>query len=170
MLKNNHTFEENFKNMPVLTSSRLILKKITPKDYASIIDITMYSGEGCNDESDVNNIITKINADISNQKSLHWGIFLKENSRIIGVCGYYRGFENNCGEIGYVINKEYQGKGFMSEAVSVLCKFGEVNLSLDFIFAYTDEQNLASQAVLKKNKFLNVSKDKSELKYAYNTK
>jgi len=170
MLENKQTFEENFKNMPVLSSSRLILKKIGPQDYSSIIDITMYDGESCKDESDVKNIITKINTDIINEKSLHWGIFLKESSQLVGVCGYYRGFENNCGEIGYVINTEYQGNGFMSEAVSVLCEFGSVNLKLDFIFAYTDEKNFSSQSVLKKNNFINVSIDKGELKYAYNAK
>jgi ribosomal-protein-alanine N-acetyltransferase len=48
-------------------------------------------------------ILVRINADIRNGKSSHWGIYLKETHGIVGTCGFYRGFAGNIGEIGYLL-------------------------------------------------------------------
>jgi len=165
MSKKESKFIDNFKFTPTLASSRLVLKKITELDYSSIIDITMYDGATCKNEIDVKNIVEKIYIDVSKGRSLHWGIFLKESKKIIGVCGYYRGFENNSGEIGYAINESFRGKGFMSEAVSSLCDFGFEVLNLNTIVGNTDDLNEASQMVLKKNGFRLIEIDGSDLKF-----
>jgi len=165
MLTTEQILKQNFEIAPLLSSSRLILKEIKPCDYSSIIDITMYDGATCKDEEDVKNILKKIDNNAKKGETFHWGIFLKESEKIIGVCGYYRGFKNNCGEIGYVINSEYRGKGFMSEAVQCLSSFGFGTLKLDTIVGYTNELNKASQSVLKKSGFKGVISDQDDLKF-----
>ncbi len=165
MLTTEQILKQNFEIAPLLSSSRLILKEIKPCDYSSIIDITMYDGTTCKDEEDVKNILKKIEKNAKKGETFHWGIFLKESDEIIGVCGYYRGFKNNSGEIGYVINTDYRGKGFMSEAMECLTSFGFRTLKLNSIVGYTDELNKASQSVLKKSGFKAVLSDQDDLKF-----
>jgi len=157
--------KQNLEIAPLLSSSRLILKEIRPCDYKSIIDITMYDGSGCKDENDVKNILKKIEQNAKKGETFHWGIFLKDSDEIIGVCGYYRGFKNNSGEIGYVINSTHRGKGFMSEAVQCLTSFGFRTLKLNSIIGYTNELNIASQNVLRKSGFKIVKSDQDDLKF-----
>ena len=157
--------QQDFKIAPLLSSSRLILKEIRPADYSFIIDITMYDGATCKNEEDVAHILEQIDKDAKKGETIHWGIFLKESKEIIGVCGYYRGFKNNCAELGYVINSTYRGRGFMSEAVQCLTSFGFETLKLNSIVGYTDELNKASQGVLKKSGFKAVQSDQDDLKF-----
>lgn len=156
----------NYNKTPVLNSERLVLKEITPKNYMSIIEISVYDGFFAKDLDDVKIIYDKITVDCKLGESIHWGIFLKSSGKITGNCGFYRGFKNNIGEIGYVLNKEFRGQGIMSEAVNLICNFGFCNLNLSKITAYTDLDNFNSQKVLKRNGFDVIESDNNVLKFA----
>lgn len=56
-------------------------------------------------------------------------------------------------EVGYRIGKEYNGKGYATEAVRLACKEGFEKYKLHRIEAGTSNKNIGSQIVLLKNGF-----------------
>jgi hypothetical protein len=84
--------KHHFSKIPVLSNQRLVLKEISLPDVPSIIEICVYNGVFATNESDAIDILKKINADVANGDSIHWGIFLKNTNELVGTCGYYRGY------------------------------------------------------------------------------
>jgi RimJ/RimL family protein N-acetyltransferase len=58
--------------------------------------------------------------------------------------------EHRIAEIGYGINSDFQGLGYMTEAVQAVLNFGFGELALHRIWATTDVENVASCRVLEK--------------------
>lgn len=56
-------------------------------------------------------------------------------------------------ELGYVIAREYWGKGYATEAIKLAVKSGFADLEIERIEAFVDPDNVASQRVLEKNGF-----------------
>jgi ribosomal-protein-alanine N-acetyltransferase len=154
-----------FVKTPILTSDRLILKEINRHDVGSIADISVYNGVFATNITEAIHILEQINADVENGESLHWGIFLKDSSELVGTCGYYRGFAQNIGEIGYIARPLYRGRGIMTEAVKLIVAFGFDTLKLDTVVAYTSPENLASIAVLQKAGFQKGKSEHADLKF-----
>jgi len=91
-----------------------------------------------------------------------WGIILKTQSRIIGdICFVGEPDENGEIEIGYKTDKEFRGKGYMTEAVNCLLEWIRVHEDIKSIFAQTAKNNPASSKVLEKNNFKKVGEDES---------
>ena len=157
----NHHFAE----LPVLTSDRLTLKEINHHDVASIVDISVYDDIVATNTTEAIHILEKINADVANGESLHWGIFLNDSSELVGTCGYYRGFDQNSGEIGYILHPSHRGRGLMTEAVKLMVTFGFDGLNLDTIVAYTSPENFASMAVLQRAGFKQVKSEQADFKF-----
>ena len=71
--------------------------------------------------------------------------------KLVGACGIridqHRPW---IGEIGYFIDKDYQGKGIAAEAVRQLEKVGFEKLDLQRIIILMDTRNLASERVARK--------------------
>ena len=71
--------------------------------------------------------------------------------KLVGACGIridqHRPW---VGEIGYFIDRDYQGKGIASEAVRQLEKIGFEELNLQRIIILMDTRNLASERVARK--------------------
>jgi ribosomal-protein-alanine N-acetyltransferase len=55
--------------------------------------------------------------------------------------------------LGYYLGEKFNGKGFMSEAISLILRFAFEDLNLHRIEANIQPHNLASIAVVKKNEF-----------------
>ena len=81
-----------------------------------------------------------------------WSVVLKGGeNKMIGTCGFSRiDFSSNVGEIGYVINPEYQNHGYATEAAREILKFGFNTLGFHRIEAKFIEGNNKSLAVMKK--------------------
>ena len=80
-----------------------------------------------------------------------WAIIWREQEKMIGTCGFTRfDYNNNMGEIGYVINPLYRGIGVADEAVRCVMRFGFERLKLNRIEAKFMEGNLASRRVMEK--------------------
>lgn len=156
-----HYFDE----IPILVSDRLILRGVKASDASNIIDLAVYDGFFARNETDVLNILKKINANRAKGESIQWGICLKTNKEIIGLCSYHRGYPNNVGEIGYVLKEAYRGQGFMTEAVKLITNFGLNRLKLDNVVAYTDVTNITSISVLKRAGFNQASNDSGNLTF-----
>ena len=158
---NKHYFEK----IPVLSNDRLVLKEIQPDEAKAIIEISVYDGIYAKSEVEAIRILEKINLDVAKGEAFHWGIFLKNTSQLAGTCGYYRGFANNSGEVGYVLHPSYRGLGIMTEAVNLIVDFGFDILNLHSIIAYTAPANSASMAVLQRVGFKKVRNEGADLKF-----
>lgn len=85
-----------------------------------------------------------------------WAITKKENQQLIGAIGIMpdpKRENPNAGMIGYWLDEAQWGKGYMSEAVSVVLEYGFNQLGLILISANCYPQNERSQRVLKKMGF-----------------
>lgn len=140
-----------FEKFPQLESDRLILKEILPEEAKYLVGIAVYDQKVSESVSDVLKIQDKINKDFENGDSIIWGIHLKETGKLIGNCGFSRGYKDQIGEIGYVLHKDFRGHNYMKEAVETVTAFGLRIMKLSKIIAYTKKDNLASQKVLEGN-------------------
>ena len=82
-----------------------------------------------------------------------WMIELKDGTHIGDLC--FKGLsEDGSAEIGYGIAEEHQGCGYATEAVSALAEWALHQPGVTCVTAETEENNIASQRVLKKSGFI----------------
>ncbi|MGB0403975.1 MAG: GNAT family N-acetyltransferase [Salibacteraceae bacterium] len=142
---------EVFNSFPILKTNRLELLRLDNPVYEHFLEITSFNGRARN-RHEVDKLLHSIHDNFDNQQGITWGIYLEKV--LIGTVGYYRGFKNNSGEIGYVIREKYRGKRFAIEAISCVIDFGFKQLELDCITAYTTDYNIASIGVLESFGFM----------------
>lgn len=90
------------------------------------------------------------------------GVILNGNELIghVGASIIHEGIE-----IGYAIERKYQGLGCAQEAVSQMLHLLEVNTNLKEIYGIVEPENKASKRVLEKCGFLHVGKRLDKLVY-----
>jgi RimJ/RimL family protein N-acetyltransferase len=77
--------------------------------------------------------------------------FLKDSGILIGCGGlHYRGLNVPKFEIGYWVRTGFEGKGYITEAVNAITRFGFEQAAAQRIFIRCDINNLRSQAVAKR--------------------
>lgn len=142
-----------YKSFPTLKNQRIILREIQEIDLQHLIEISFYNGIQATDSSDARIMNERIKKDYVSSNTIHWAITSVLGGEILGTCGFYRGFQENIGEIGYVLKKAHQGKGYMTEAVSLMVDFGWKELRLTAIKGVASQRNLSSINVLEKTGF-----------------
>jgi len=153
-----------FKFFPEIKTERLFLRKIEEIDCEIILFLR--SNETINkfierpehrktkNIADAINFIEEINDAFENNKSISWGITLKNDSKIIGtICLWNFSQDRKTAEVGYDLNPKFQNKGIMSEALKMIIDFGFKELKFDKIEAFTHKENESSIKLLKKNRF-----------------
>lgn len=145
---------EKFADVPKIETERLILRKITLDDaedmylYASNEEVTRYVT--WDTHSSLSDTIVFINT-FSPQYDALWGIELKENGKFIGTVHFvWWQPEHKSAEIGYVLSKEYWGKGLITEAARAIIFFGFDSMNLVRIQARCFLENKGSESVMKK--------------------
>lgn len=80
-----------------------------------------------------------------------WVIILKSENRIIGHI-MLKGYPDENGEviIGYYMQEQYRGRGYMSEAVKCICEWAFLNADVKCVVADTLKDNKISQRLLQK--------------------
>ena len=99
-----------------------------------------------------------------------WALILKEENKMIGTCGFTCfDFDNDSGEVGYVLNPDYRGNGIVPEALHAVMRFGFEALLLNRIEAHYIVGNDASRRVMEKMgmKFEGVARGSMLIKGAY---
>ena len=148
-------------DFPILQTDRLILRKVELADDDAIFSM----------RSDVRNnlfinrdlpktirdaqiFIKNINEGFHYRRWLYWGVSTIELPIIVGtICLWHFAENPKRAEIGYEIHPNFQGYGYMTEAIKIVLKYGFETLKLDKIDAFTHRENLSSISVLKKNDF-----------------
>jgi [ribosomal protein S5]-alanine N-acetyltransferase len=84
-----------------------------------------------------------------------WTLISKEHNCLVGdLCFKGEPCENGSVEIGYGIDPAFARRGFITEAVEVMCLWALSQKYIRSVRAETDRENIASQKVLQKNGFV----------------
>ena len=148
-----------FEKFPELETENLHLREKLLTDIPAIIEIIVYDGKHAQSKEEAGKVLGRINRDYINGQTISWGIVVKGKNKMIGTCGFYRGFDNAVGEIGYVLKESYRGKGIMVEALKAVISFGFNSLKLDTIIAFTGNDNRRSIRLLEKLHFLEIENE-----------
>jgi ribosomal-protein-alanine N-acetyltransferase len=150
-----------FEKFPLLESERLVFREIIPGDSEDLFLI-----RGDNDVmrfmdipkmiliSDSEKMIQSCGESFTNGNGINWGIIEKSSNNFIGYFGFWRLIKEHCrGEIGYALNKKYWGKGYMTECIKTMIKFGFRELNLHSIEANVNPGNEKSILLLERSGF-----------------
>lgn len=142
-----------------LATERLRLSPITPKyaeemyyGWAGDNDVTQYLSWPTHASVDVTKMILQDWAEkYTSTKYYNWGIFLKENGKLIGTISFVDINDYKCtAELGYVIAKPYWNNGYASEAAKRLLEFGFNEIGFKCITGYHYMRNDGSGKVMEK--------------------
>jgi len=149
----------NKKNITEFKTERLLLRPFLESDVPAvtqlagdraIADTTLLIPHPYT-EDDAKRWIRSHPKSLEDGKESPWAITLKESKELIGAIGievepkYFRG------ELGYWIGKPYWGKGYATEAVGAMIRYGFDELGLNRIYATHFKRNVASGKVMQKN-------------------
>ena len=157
-------YEMKFNPFPEIKTERLYLRKIEDTDANIILflrsdkTVNKYIERPENRRTknimDAIKFIKEIKEATEKNKSILWGITLKNNTKIIGTICLWNFSENyKTAEVGYDLDPLFQGKGIMSEAIKSIINFGFDTLNLEKIEAFTHTENENSKKLLKNNGF-----------------
>ena len=147
-----------FSHIPTLKTERLILRKMKITDsedmfeYSKDPEVTKYLLWSPHTEySQSLEYLRFLQGRYRAGDFYDWGIVLKDSGKMIGTCGFTSlDFGNNSGEVGYVINRAYWGKGIASEALAQVMRFGFMELNLHRLEARYMAENVSSRRVMEK--------------------
>ncbi|MGH4138762.1 GNAT family N-acetyltransferase [Clostridium sp.] len=151
-----------FDIFPELESDRVMYREVTSEDVEDIFKIYSDPEVAKYDwykpiatKNDALSIINRYAKEFQNKEELTWGVARKYDNKIIGYCclGSFND-DSRRSEIGYGFNRDEWNKGYATEAITVLVKFGFDIMNLNRIEATVTLGNGASVKALKKANFL----------------
>ena len=168
-----------FSRIPTLETPRLILRGMRVSDaadmYAYAKDpavtefLTWYPHAS---EEETRQYLTYVGQRYRTGDFYDWSVVDRESGHMIGTCGFT---SFNCpadsGEIGYVLNPDYRGRGLATEAVRRVLAFGFEELSLHRIEAHFIQGNHASRRLMERvgMTFEGFSRESMKIKGQYRT-
>jgi ribosomal-protein-alanine N-acetyltransferase len=162
------TVRPPFFEFPNLKSNRIELREIHLEDAAAIQEILFYDQKAAANVEEAVNILKKVDLNYREGSGINWGIVIPETNEIAGTIGFYRGFDNVTGEIGFVTKEKFRRQGYTLESVLRLVEFGYQKMKLKKIIAYTNPENFASQNLLKRAGFISdLEVNKGYLKFEH---
>ncbi len=139
--------------MKKLETSRLILRDWQKSDVNDLFDImkdpyVCIGGWNPHSTIEISNDVLKEYIESSDR----WAIELRESKKVIGCIRLYP--DNNRGKLkakmmNFVLNKNYQGNGYMTEAVKRVVKYVFEDLDIELLSAFHYPENIKSKKFLK---------------------
>jgi len=147
-----------FRNPPELATPRLLLRRLKKTDYhdmyeyAAREDVTRYLTWYPHPNAGYTlRYLSYISTRYRAGDFFDWAVIWKDNRKMIGTCGFTSfQFSHNSGEIGYVLNPDYWGRGIAAEAVHAVMRVGFIDLNLHRIEAKYMDGNTQSRRVMEK--------------------
>ncbi|RKR09233.1 ribosomal-protein-alanine N-acetyltransferase [Flavobacterium sp. 90] len=154
-------------------SSRIIIREFLPQEQQTFLDlfednqVTQYLPYASPER-----YLEMFNELLENyeKKNLsRWAIFDTTNNNFIGICVARIFIHNKTQiEIGYVLSREYWGKGIATEVCKAITQYAFANTDTKEVVAITDLDNTGSQNVLQKAGFErlnNLIRNEEEIAY-----
>lgn len=152
----------NFTPFPVLTTERLVLRRMDKNDADDLFYLRSHPGimrfiprPMAVTRQDVIILIDEYNRNLEINEAITWGITTKENNKVIGTIGLFRmKKENFRTETGYLLHDAWHGKGIMPEALNAVTYYCFRQLGFHSVEALIDPANTASEKLLQKCGFV----------------
>jgi [ribosomal protein S5]-alanine N-acetyltransferase len=143
----------NWRELPQLTTPRLILRAIAPTDDADLFAIysdpavmQFASDPPYTNRAQMAQLRASIKSLLAERVSIEWGIGL--NDRLVGTCGLHSfSTDRTQAEIGCLLVRAAWGQGIMTAALTAVIDFGFQVLALQMILAQVDARNERSLAL-----------------------
>ena len=147
-----------FRNPPEIETPRLLLRRMLKSDYLDMFayakdeEVTKYLlWEPHPTPQHTLRYLNFIQQKYRSGEFFDWAVVVKETNTMIGTCGFTSfSHPHNCGEIGYVLNRDYWGQGIAPEAVLTLLNIGFGEFGLHRIEANFMKGNERSLRVMEK--------------------
>ena len=148
---------------PTLETSRLILRSLVPEDAASLRrwlardEIYTYWGRKASKgerEPELMFIDPRPWVKRKPDPDFKWGIVLKETNAVIGAVSIFDIENARMGSVGYRLDPDLWGHGYVTEALRAAVEFVFTHTELDRLHATADVRNTASNRVLEKCGFV----------------
>ena len=157
-----------YNQFPFVSNDKIALSQIQTSDCFALMEISYYDAIQAKTLEKAIAMNTRIHEDYKNGNSIHWGIVDQQSNKIVGTCGYYRGFDNNGGELGCVLLPQFRGQGFMTAAMLLAIDFGLKTMGLKRIYAITSQENNKAIQLLERIIFMKVRDlDDNEVEYEF---
>ncbi|MFH5881063.1 GNAT family N-acetyltransferase [Liberiplasma polymorphum] len=142
--------------MNTLLTKRLILRLFKEEDLEDFYDYAKVEGvgekAGWPHHKSIDETRQVLKAFLTNKDV--YAIVLKENNKVIGSLGLHdRLNQEGVRDVGYVLNKDYWGKGIMTEAVKRLISYAFDELHMTKLTCGHFKENMASCSIIKKMNF-----------------
>lgn len=140
-----------------LNTTRLELRRIRESDdrdmfeYTSNPSISKFLSWSPHTEiAQTQRYISSLLEEYSSIHSYAWALELKELNKFIGIVRIFDiSFGNKRGELSYILNPSFQGKGLITEAIKSVLKFCFKEIGLNRIQAKCTSDNYASEKVIR---------------------
>ncbi|AYL96038.1 GNAT family N-acetyltransferase [Mucilaginibacter celer] len=145
-----------------IDTQRLSLRQLTEADAPDIMAIRaneqvnqyLERPKTCTPD-DARNFISKIASIVAGGDGYYWAITLKQTNELIGTICYWNLEPAQAkAEIGYELHPDYQGRGYMTEAIDAVISFGFNSLNFELITACPLNGNSNSVKLLERSGFL----------------
>jgi [ribosomal protein S5]-alanine N-acetyltransferase len=146
----------DFSSFPSLTTQRLHLRRLIRDDadvmaelFSSPEVLRFLNQEPMDTREKAIGFIDWLTTNYENQVGVDWGITLRADDRLIGMCGAY-GWdrENRHIDIGYHVLPAHWGQGYATEAAHAIIRWCFDILDLHRIQGDCTEGNIASERVM----------------------
>lgn len=159
-----------FTPFPIIETQNLLLRRMDLQDVQDIFEMRndpsmhIYTNTNVDKNSDETTAyIEKMNIGVDDGKWIIWAIEHKQSKKVIGSISIWNLNEEELrGELGYGIIPDFQGQGFMKEALLQVINFGFEKMSLQALDAYTEENNRSSIKLLETCEFQAINKVQEE--------
>jgi len=150
-----------------IETKRLLLKCLEQSDREFIfeefqnefINKYLYDDEPMTDIEQADDLIEFYNAKEPRNQN-RWVLINKLENIKMGTCGFHLwDREKNKVEVGFELLQQYNGKGYMKEAIEAMIEFARSNMKVDKIIAIVYIENNRCKRLLEKLGFIFVDKE-----------
>jgi [ribosomal protein S5]-alanine N-acetyltransferase len=151
----------NYSPFPSLESNRLVFRQLQASDAKDVLLLRSNALQMqyiprplLQNITQAQEMILMMNEKINQNTDINWAVCEKHTQRFIGFMGFYKTqAEHHTSEMGYMVLPQFEGLGYVTEAVSTLLNFAFNLIGFHSIEAIIDPNNKASERVLLKNNF-----------------
>jgi ribosomal-protein-alanine N-acetyltransferase len=147
-------------NFPILKTERLLLRQFAESDLENVFnglshpDIIRYYGVSYS-TLEATKAQMEFFADLEkNETGIWWAVCSPDNQLFYGAGGLNSlSKEHKKAEIGFWLLPDYWGKGFMTEAMPLICNYGFDTLGIHRIEGIVETENLLCKKAMEKLRF-----------------
>src|SRR3954447_10380346 len=112
----------DLRRFPRIATGRLLLRECSDADAADILhfrgdrEVQQYNTDPMRDEAEARGLIRTMHAWFVTRQAIQWGITLRAENRVIGICGVHDvNRRHRRAYVGYDLARDHWGRGLASE-------------------------------------------------------